>query len=131
MDTKLTNINGAYIFKVYRENTKLPSPWTSKTPKCYKRNTVNGDLHRSKRISSNFQEEIPVIKKKFMEVDYPLSFINSVVNEFQKGKECDKSSEPSKHLRSNINHYFIWAVISNAPKNTKTKKNLEASYIAL
>ena len=42
-----------------------------------------------------------------------------------------KSSEPSKHLRSNINHCFTWAVISNAPKNTKTRKNLEASYIAL
>ena len=40
-----------------------------------------------------------------------------------------KSSEPSKHLRSNINHYFTWAVISNAPKNAKTRKNLESSYI--
>ena len=38
-----------------------------------------------------------------------------------------KSSEPSKHLRSNINHYFTWAVISNAPKNAKARKNLEAS----
>ena len=28
-----------------------------------------------------------------------------------------KSSEPSRQLRSNINHYFTWAVISNAPKN--------------
>ena len=27
------------------------------------------------------------------------------------------SSEPSKHLQSNINCYFTWAVISNAPKN--------------
>ena len=42
-----------------------------------------------------------------------------------------KSSEPSIHHRSNINHYFTWAVISNAPKNAKTKKNLEASYIDL
>ena len=42
-----------------------------------------------------------------------------------------KSSEPSKDLRSNINHYFTWAVISNAPKNAKARKNLEASYIAL
>ena len=42
-----------------------------------------------------------------------------------------KSSEPSKHLRSNINHYFVWVVISNAPKNANTRKNLEASYIAL
>ena len=42
-----------------------------------------------------------------------------------------KSSEQSKHLRSNINHCFTWAVISNAPKNAHTRKNLEASYIAL
>ena len=27
-----------------------------------------------------------------------------------------KRSEPSKHLQSKINHYFTWAVISNAPK---------------
>ena len=37
-----------------------------------------------------------------------------------------KSSEPSKYLRSNINHYITWAVISNAPKKAKTRKNLEA-----
>ena len=50
LDTKLTNINGTYKFNVYWKNTKLPSPWTSKTPKRYKRNTINGDLHCSKRI---------------------------------------------------------------------------------
>ena len=42
-----------------------------------------------------------------------------------------KSSEPSKHFRRNINHYFTWAVISNAPKNAENRKNLEASYICL
>ena len=42
-----------------------------------------------------------------------------------------KSSEPSKHLRRNINHYFTWVVISNAPRNAKTRKNLETSYISL
>ena len=236
LDTKLTNINGTYKFKVYRKNTKLSSPWTSKTPKRYKRNTIKGDLDRSERISSNLHEKIPLIKEKFMEADYPFRFIDSVVKEFQKVKECGdesfiiptsffeiskplifveipycelneikskhflkkfhkftnnsfrivitwktrnirslfplkdkndykscviykgdcscgsryigetkrnvevrwnehnnptKSSEPSKHLRNNINHYFTWAVISNAPKNAKTRKNLEASYIAL
>ena len=88
LNTKLTNINGTYKFNIYRKNTKLPSPWTSKTTKRYKRNTVNGDLHRSKRLSSNFDEKIPLIKEKFMKAHYPLHFINSVVNEFQKGKEC-------------------------------------------
>ena len=32
--------------------------------------------------------EIPLIKEKFMKADYPLYFINSVVNEIQKGKTC-------------------------------------------
>ena len=36
LDTKLSNINGAYKFNVYRKNTKLPSPWTCKNPKRYK-----------------------------------------------------------------------------------------------
>ena len=39
-----------------------------------------------------------------------------------------KRLELLKHLRSNIDHYFTWAVISNAPKNPKIRKNLEASY---
>ena len=42
-----------------------------------------------------------------------------------------ESSKPSKYLQSNINHYFTWAVISNVPKNAKTRKNLEASCIPL
>ena len=42
-----------------------------------------------------------------------------------------KSSKPSKHLRSNIKHYFTGAVISNAPKTAKTRKNLEALHIVL
>ena len=37
-----------------------------------------------------------------------------------------KSSEPLKHLRSNINHYFTRAVISNAPKTAKTRKNFRS-----
>ena len=38
-----------------------------------------------------------------------------------------KCLQPSKNLRSNINYYFTWAVISNAPKNAWTRKNLKAS----
>ena len=90
LDTKLANINGTYKFNVYRKNTKLTSPWTSRFPKHYKQNTINGDLHHSKRISSNFDKEIPLTKEKFMKADYPLRFINS--NEFQKGKECGDES---------------------------------------
>ena len=68
LDIKLTNINGACKFNVYRK--------------------INGDYYRSKRISSNFDKEIPLTKEKIMNTDYPLRFINSVVNEFLKGKKC-------------------------------------------
>ena len=91
MDTKITNINGAYKFNIYQKNTQLPSPWTSKTPKHYKWNTLN-DLHHSKIISSNFDKEIPLIKEKFMKADYSLHFINSLVNAFQKAKKCGDES---------------------------------------
>ena len=37
-------------------------------------------------------KEIPLIKEKFMKADYPLRLINSVVNEFQKGKVCGDES---------------------------------------
>ena len=33
-----------------------------------------------------FNEEILLIKEKFMKTDFPLSFMKSVINEFQKGK---------------------------------------------
>ena len=92
LDTKLTNINGAYKFNVYRKKNTKSSLWTSKTPKRYERNTINGDFHRSNRIPSKFDEEIPLIKEKFMKADYLFRFINSVVHEFQKGKECGGGS---------------------------------------
>ena len=53
---------------------------------------VKYNLHRFKRISSNFDEDIPLIKQKFMKADQPLRFIKGVVNEFQKSKECGYES---------------------------------------
>ena len=41
-------------------------PWSSNIPKCYKRNAINGDLHRAKRIATDFDNEIVQIKEKFL-----------------------------------------------------------------
>ena len=83
LDTKLINENGSYSTEVYRKETKLPVNWSSKTPKRYKRNAINGDLYRSYRISSNFNKEIELIRKKFTHADYPIRFTNSVIKQFQ------------------------------------------------
>ena len=87
LNTNLTNINCTYKLNVYWRNTKLLSPWTSKTlwTKRYEQNTINGDFNRSKRISSNLNEEFPQIKETFMKTGYALRFINSVVNGVSKG----------------------------------------------
>ena len=39
----------------------------------------NADLHRSKRISTNFDKEIYRIKKKFLTADYLQKFVASVI----------------------------------------------------
>ena len=41
----------------------------------------------------------------------------------------NKKSNASKHLKSNIEHVFTWAVISNAPKNKFKRKVIEAYII--
>ena len=41
LDIKLNNTNDAHKFNAYRENRKIPSPWTSETPKRFKRNAIN------------------------------------------------------------------------------------------
>ena len=41
------------------------------------------------------------------------------------------SSEPAKHLKENPTHTFTWKVFMNAPQNTRVRKNLEASIVAL
>ena len=65
LKAKLITSNGAKKFSVYWENTTLPSPLTSKTSKHLKRDTMNGDLHRSKRIPPNFAKQIPSVKKNY------------------------------------------------------------------
>ena len=61
LDTEI-NVNGHNIeTSVYRKETKLPTHWSSKAPKRYKRNAINGELSRSMRISSDFNVEKEVI----------------------------------------------------------------------
>ena len=58
LDTHLHNKDGTYVTKVYRKEAKIPAHWSSQIPKRYKRNSIKVDLHRAKKISTNFKEEI-------------------------------------------------------------------------
>ena len=94
---------------------------------------------KTRNIRCLFPLKIKTITNRVLSIKELFSCGSRYIDETKRNAEVrwnernnpTKSSEPSKHLRSNINHYFTWAVISNAPKNPKTKKNLEVSYIAL
>ena len=82
LDTKIIANNNTLKTAVFRKETKLTPHWSSCVPKRYKQNAINGDLSRSKRISSNFGNETRMIKEKFVKAEYPLAFINSVLRDF-------------------------------------------------
>ena len=67
---------------MHRNERKLPVHWTSKIPRRYKQNAINADLNRAAQIASTFTEEVPTIKRKFLKVDYPPRFVNSVIKQF-------------------------------------------------
>ena len=83
LDTKIVYSNDVITTEVKRNERKLPVHWSSKLPKRYKRNAIISDLNRATRIASFPADEIPKIKQKFLNADYPYRFINGVVNNFQ------------------------------------------------
>ena len=132
LDTQLVNLNGKMETKVYRKPTKLAVPWSSGISKRYKRNAINGDLHRSKRIATDFEKEIVQIKKKLLAANLPSRFINSLCNDFLNKKNnhenidfiippgffnvkspvilteipyCDKNEVASKQFIKNFNKF--------------------------
>ena len=82
LDTKIIQENGIVTTEVKRKDRKLPVHWTSRIPKRCKRNSITSDLNRALRISSCFNNKISKIRQKFLNADYPLRFINSVIKQF-------------------------------------------------
>ena len=55
------------------------------------RNAINADLNRAARIASTFTEEVPTIKQKFLNADYPSTFVNSVIKQFN--EKCNGNTQ--------------------------------------
>ena len=84
LDTKITRLpDNSFNTAVHRKSTKFPAHWTSQAPKRYKRNAINSDLSRAKRISCNFENEKRIITDKFVQADYPKPFVQSVIRIFE------------------------------------------------
>ena len=74
-------------------------------------------------------KEILLTKGKFMKADYPLRFINSVVNEFQKGKECGDESFINSTGLFEIGKPFIFFEIPCCELNKIKSKFFRRNFI--
>ena len=81
------NPDGSVTTKVFKKPGKFPAFWNSQIPKKYKRNNINGDLHRAFKIASDFDAEVSIITKKYLYAGYPLGFIKSFISDFKKKDE--------------------------------------------
>ena len=97
LDTNLEFKNGIFITSVYHKETKLPTAWNSK---------IIGDLHRSKRISTDFTKEKIIIKNKFKKADFPTKFIDSVM----------KRIEYNERNKDQQNDFIIPSYLFEEPK---------------
>ena len=93
LDTAINIQNGIVTTAVYRKPNKLPAHWKSMVPKRYKRNTINGDLHRSYRIATNFQQEKLLIQQKYKNAGYPIGFTNNVIRQFEQKLNVTNNDE--------------------------------------
>ena len=66
---------------------KSPFHWASAVPKHSKKNVIVGDLHRIKNLSSNFEEEVRILRNKYIKAGYPFCFIDSVIDGFNQEKK--------------------------------------------
>ena len=60
-------------------------------PKHFKWNSINADLKRAARIASTFTQEIPTIKQKFLNADYPPRFVNCAIRQFN--EKCNDNTQ--------------------------------------
>ena len=77
------NLDSFVTTKLFQKPGKFPAFWNSQIPKRYKRNNINGDLHRTFNITSDFDAEVFLITKKYLGAGYPIGFIKSVISEFK------------------------------------------------
>ena len=86
---------------------KTPTHWISDIPKSYKRHATLVDLHQSKQISSNVDEEVQIIKSKFKSVGYLLLFMDKVIWAFEKANIDDQKNYQMIMMMSLLYHHIF------------------------
>ena len=101
-------------------------------PKRYKRNSIKVDLQRAKKISTNFKEEVQFIRNKFIKGDFPLSFINSLIKDFNnQQKTVQQNNDEELIIRSyffQVEPRFLLMKLPCSEKNEAKSKDFIRKY---
>ena len=63
--------------------------------------------------------------------DYVEETKRNVSARYDEHNKSYNKSKPAAHVEQNNDHYFTWRVLCNVPSNTRTRKNIEAFFIAI
>ena len=87
VDTELVRENGEITTQVFSKSTKLPMHWKSEIPVRYKSNVLTGELHRTKWVAPDFNQELKRIRQKYRNAELLLTFIKESICNFKRGRE--------------------------------------------
>ena len=102
-------------------------------PCRYKKNAINGELHRTKKISSNFQSKTARIKAKFLKAGFVHKVIEKTITNFNNFNEeimiprwlFDEGKTVAINLSfSNKNEHFSKKFCEKFYTNGKVKFNI-------
>ena len=110
-------VNGKYETSVYR-NRKKPMHWTSQVPKKIKRNIITNDLHRAKKISTDFNQEKDEVISKYVRAGYPKRFVGSIVEDFIEKQNRSETTRAEAEEKA-----FVPIKIPYCEKNEKVAKH--------
>ena len=115
LDTQIIKENNQIKTQVFVKKSMYRVHWSSKVPFRYKKNAINGELHRARKISSNFQLKTARIKAKFSKAGFPHKVIENTINNFNNVDEelmiprrlfDERKTIAINLLFSNKNEYF-------------------------
>ena len=78
LNARIKEFRRKFIIKQKR----FPVHWSSKILFKYKRNAIAGELHRAKKITSDFDQETKKLKTKYIDAENPKHVIENTINNF-------------------------------------------------
>ena len=87
LHTQIMKVNNKIKTTVFIKKSMYPVYCSSKVSFWFKKNPINGELHKARKIASSFQSETARTKAKFLKAVFLGNFIVKAINNFNNADE--------------------------------------------